>query len=236
MRPELTVREAYVDVQQPRVDEVVRRVESAGGTAVVVPLMLGSGYHVQVDIAAAVDRGRSVATEALGPAPTLAAALRDRLAEAGVADDAAVVLAAAGSSRAQSEQQTRDMAAILRAERTGPVVAAFGSAAYPRVDDAVASLREAGEQRVAVAAYLIGRGYFFDRLREAGADVLTEPLGAHPAVVTRVLELYDAARSGRPGAATGCASGPTEPGPSRPATRRSPSSDLGGGVLAALRA
>ncbi|WP_404829246.1 sirohydrochlorin chelatase [Epidermidibacterium keratini] len=196
-RAGLDVREAHVDVQSPALKEVVRELEAAGRESVVVPLMLGAGYHVQVDISDAVDATRARAADPLGPHPALASALRARLAAAGVAPDTAVVLAAAGSSRAASEQQTRDMAAILRAERAGPVVAAFGSAAYPRVGDAVTALREAGERRVAIAAYLIGRGFFFDRLCEAGADVVSEPLGAHPAVVARVLELYDAATSPR---------------------------------------
>src|SRR5690554_3067433 len=56
-RPGLDVREAFVDVQQPEVADVVTSVVTAdggGGGVVVVPLLLSGGYHVEVDIAEAV--------------------------------------------------------------------------------------------------------------------------------------------------------------------------------------
>ena len=53
LRPGLDVREAYVDVQQPDLVDVVAGLPE-GETAVVVPLLLCVGYHVKVDIARAV--------------------------------------------------------------------------------------------------------------------------------------------------------------------------------------
>src|SRR5690606_3602823 len=51
--PEALVREAYVDVEQPEVAGVVAEA-AAHGPVVVVPLLLSTGFHTGVDIAAAV--------------------------------------------------------------------------------------------------------------------------------------------------------------------------------------
>ena len=75
--PHLDVREAFVDVQPPRVDEVVDDVD---GLAVVVPLLLTSGFHHRVDIARAARRpkrsspGRSAPRSAAHPGAAAAAA------------------------------------------------------------------------------------------------------------------------------------------------------------------
>ncbi|MGO2702390.1 MAG: sirohydrochlorin chelatase, partial [Cellulosimicrobium funkei] len=108
-RPDLDVREAFVDVQQPEVADVVTAVVApsdggAPGDAVVVPLLLSAGFHVSVDVAAAVEdrgpgTGAAAASGPLGPDPRLVDLLAERLAEAGLRDGDAVVIAAAGSSR-----------------------------------------------------------------------------------------------------------------------------------------
>ncbi|HAP91023.1 MAG TPA: cobalamin biosynthesis protein CbiX, partial [Arthrobacter bacterium] len=98
LRPGLDIREAYVDVQEPDLVDVVAGLP-AGAPAVVVPLLLSVGYHVKVDIARAVkSRPGSLAAAPLGPDPRLAALLDQRLREAGVTERDAIVLAAAGSS------------------------------------------------------------------------------------------------------------------------------------------
>ncbi|WP_369824451.1 sirohydrochlorin chelatase [Cellulosimicrobium sp. CUA-896] len=106
-RPDLDVREAFVDVQEPEVADVVTSVvapaEGGPGDAVVVPLLLSGGFHVGVDIAASVEdrgpgTGSAAAATPLGPDARLVDLLADRLAEAGVRADDAVVIAAAGSS------------------------------------------------------------------------------------------------------------------------------------------
>ncbi len=96
--PDVSVEEAFVDVQQPEIDDVVRAVSPR--PAVVVPLLLSTGFHTKVDIARAVTDagGRATATAALGPHPLLAELLATRLHEAGLSAGDAVVLAAAGSS------------------------------------------------------------------------------------------------------------------------------------------
>jgi len=216
VRPDLDVREAFVDVQQPEVADVVTRAvapcasgEGRGGAAVVVPLLLSTGFHVNVDITEAVsadhegrgpDHGPAAAAGALGPDPRLAQVLADRLAEAGVRPHDAVVLAAAGSSRAGAARDVEAVAEHLRAHHEGPVTVGFGAMATPSVRDAVAAAREVlataarGEEgaaaRVVVAAYLLAPGFFHDRLRETGADLVTAPLAPDPRLTAIVLDRY----------------------------------------------
>ena len=249
-RPGLDVREAFVDVQQPEVGEVLtgamRDADAAvsdgaaldgasgagagasgagasgagapedGPAAVVVPLLLSTGYHVRHDIAQAVaavnasDEGVAVAAEPLGPHPLLVDILADRYAAAEAAhgpfrSDDAVVLAAAGSSVAAAATAVEEVTSAL-AQRLGRVVTpSYGAGAEPRVPAAVAAARAGapgmpGAARVIVVSYLLAPGYFLDRVLEAGADVVTDPVAgpagaekADPRLVEVVLDRFDAA-------------------------------------------
>jgi sirohydrochlorin ferrochelatase len=181
-RVEVPVREAYVDVHGPSLDEVLQP------GAVVVPLLLSAGYHVRVDIASAARAvGDVTVAPPLGapdPAPPrpLVELLHERLTEAGLAADDAVVLAAAGSSDDAAAVSVEAMGAALAAGLGRVVHVAYGAARAPTVPDQVASLRARGAARVVVAAYLLAPGHFHDRLLEAGADAVARPLvtGAVP--------------------------------------------------------
>ncbi|HEV6952528.1 MAG TPA: CbiX/SirB N-terminal domain-containing protein, partial [Promicromonospora sp.] len=94
-RPGLDVREAFVDVQQPEVGDVLAGAvrdaagheRAAGPAAVVVPLLLSTGYHVRHDIAQAVRAANAAgevaaAADPLGPHPLLVDILADRYAAA----------------------------------------------------------------------------------------------------------------------------------------------------------
>jgi sirohydrochlorin ferrochelatase len=226
-RPELDVREAFVDVQQPEVDEVLAGAVRDAGSAVVVPLLLSTGYHVRHDIAQAVaavnasGAGAALAAEPLGPHPLLVDILADRYAAAEAAHgpfrpDDAVVLAAAGSSVAAAATAVEEVTSAL-AQRLGrPITPSYGAGAEPRVPAAVAAARAAAgatpgasgtsgaagtsAPRVIVVSYLLAPGYFLDRVLEAGADVVTDPVAgparaekADPRLVQVVLDRYDAA-------------------------------------------
>jgi sirohydrochlorin ferrochelatase len=188
-RPTLDIRLSYVDVQQPRLGDLMTG--AIDGPAVVVPLLLTTGYHVRVDIASAVSGTDAVAAPPLGFDKRLVEILAERVAAAGPAD--AVVLAAAGSSDARSRA---DVEAVARAL---PVAARVGYAATstPRVPDVVAALRAEGAERVVIAAYLLVDGLFHRSLHRAGADWVTEPLVTHRAVEDLVLHRYDVARNAR---------------------------------------
>lgn len=193
VRAGVEVRQAFVDVQEPRVGDVVAEAVAGGARAVVVPLLLSAGYHVHVDIAAAVVDRPAVAAQALGPDVRLVGCLVDRLRDAGAEPGDAVVLAAAGSSDPRAVQAVRTTADLLAATwPSGVVLPAYGSAAEPRVPDAVARLRAGGAARVVVATYLLAPGWFHRQLRSAGADAVTAPLAPDLRVVDIALDRYDA--------------------------------------------
>ncbi|PRY11811.1 sirohydrochlorin chelatase [Kineococcus rhizosphaerae] len=186
-RPGLDVEAAHVDVHEPFLADVVERVcADAGRDAVVVPLLLSSGYHVRVDIAEALTRGggRAVASAALGPSEVITDVLVERL--GGFAGN--VVLAAAGSSDAQAQADVARAAQSLSQRLGRPVTSGFLSAQDPPVAGAVAAARPGP---VAVVSYLLAPGVFSARLGSVGAALVTEPLGIDPRVVDLVLARYD---------------------------------------------
>ncbi|MDQ0031313.1 sirohydrochlorin chelatase [Arthrobacter bambusae] len=199
LRPGLTVVEAYVDVQEPELGGVVAGLPE-GTAAVVVPLLLSTGYHVKVDIPKAIkSRPEVSAAPPLGPDPRLAELLAARLRDSGLGDDDGVLLAAAGSSlpdgSVDSEEQARQLAELL----PNPVRVAYGASAEPKVPDGVAALRaelaeveNGAAGRVVVASYLLATGYFHDQLAKAGADIVTAPLLPSPVLAEIALERYDA--------------------------------------------
>jgi len=197
LRPGLETTAAFVDVQPPTVADVVEGLAADGRPAVVVPLLLSGGYHVHVDIARAVEGADgTVAARPLGPDERLVAVLHDRLLTTGAdpADAAtAVVLAAAGSSDQRSVADVDATAALLQQRWAGPVTTGYGSAATPRVPDAVADARSHGAARVVLASYLLAPGHFHDKLAEAGADVVSAPLLPDDRIAAVLLDRYDAA-------------------------------------------
>lgn len=211
LRPGLTVVEAYVDVQEPELSGVVAGLPE-GTPAVVVPLLLSTGYHVKVDIPKAIKgRPEVVATPPLGPDPRLAELLAARLREAGLGDDDGVLLAAAGSSLPDGSVDSEEQARLLAELLPNKVRVAYGASAEPNVPDGVAALRAEladaeragteqarGAGRVVVASYLLATGYFHDQLFKAEADVVTAPLLPSPALAEIALERYDAAVAARP--------------------------------------
>ncbi|TDC51879.1 sirohydrochlorin chelatase [Jiangella ureilytica] len=193
--PGVDVRVAYVDVIAPTLSSVLSDVP-AGVRPVVVPMFLASGYHVRVDVPAAVasDGGRAVVTPALGPDPAVVAAVESRLRAAAGSLPSAVVLAAAGSSDQDALAEVSVAASRLSSSLGGlPVVPAYVTTASPSVPDAVASLRSAGHATVAVASYLLAPGLFQQRLDSVGADVVAPPIGVHPLVAELIAARYRAA-------------------------------------------
>jgi len=179
---------AYVDVQEPSVADALDDVMSRHSSAVVVPLLLSRGFHVDVDIAGAVAaHPGSRAVAPLGPDPLLATLLAQRLLDAGATPDAHVVLAAAGSSRPQAAEDVELAADQLAEVWEAPVTVAYATATAPSVPNAVSAARAAGAGRVAVASYLLAEGSFHDRLTEARADLVTAPLADDDAVLAVIL-------------------------------------------------
>jgi sirohydrochlorin ferrochelatase len=180
---DVPVEVAYADVRQPDVRSVV------DGPCVVVPVFLAAGYHVRVDIPAQIGpRSDVVLTSPLGVEAV--PALRDRMREAGVRRGDVVVFAAAGSSDARALADVRRAARMVGASAIGYV-----ATASPRVADVVAGVRGLG-RRVAVASWLLAPGVFHGALAGCGADLVSEPIGAHPLVVEALVRKYFSARAG----------------------------------------
>ncbi|MEO3765917.1 CbiX/SirB N-terminal domain-containing protein [Streptomyces sp. B5E4] len=196
LRPGLRVRLGHVELNEPLLRDTL---ETLTGDAVLVPLLFGRGHHVTRDIPGAVRAagerdGAARVAAPLGPHPLLAAALAERLAQAGWRGGDGVVLAAAGSRAARSAADTAATAALL-ADRLGvPVLPAYASAAAPTVAEAARALAARGCRRIGVACCFTAPGLFAHRTaadaRALGLPVAA-PLGPHPALARLVLHRYD---------------------------------------------
>jgi sirohydrochlorin ferrochelatase len=195
-RPGLVAVLAHLGFCDPSVpaalDELVRQ---GVDEVVVVPLLLTAAYHAKVDLPALLsqavrDHPRLVIRQAevLGPHPLLFELLRRRLAEAGAEPGMSLALAAAGTSDPAANAELADVAASLGAS----IGFASGS---PAIADTVTDLRARGAKQVALATYMLAPGELADRLHDAGADVVTEVLGAAPEVVEVILSRHDAVRA-----------------------------------------
>lgn len=192
--PHVRVLEAFVDVQEPAVADVVADAV-AEGPVVVVPVLLSTGFHTKVDIAEAVAPygDRAVAAAPLGPHDLLALTLESRLEEVRLAADDSLILAAAGSTDPAAADAVRIVAGRLANCLHRPVTVAFAAGAQPRIGDAVAAARADGAERVVVASYVLAPGYFADVVSGAGADVVTAPLAPDVRVAGVIAERYSEA-------------------------------------------
>ncbi|HTI28386.1 MAG TPA: sirohydrochlorin chelatase [Kutzneria sp.] len=181
--PGVPVEVAYVDVRSPSLTEVLSGVS---GPAVVVPAFLAAGYHVRVDVPEQIllsGAASVTVTPALGPDDLVLDAVHDRLVAAGWSRGDGVVLAAAGSSDSRAVADVHRAARRLAVLTGGEVQVGFITSAQPSVIEAVAS---AGP-RVAIASWLLAPGLFHQRLAGMGADLVSEPIGAHPRLVDLVV-------------------------------------------------
>jgi sirohydrochlorin ferrochelatase len=185
---------AFVDVIGPTPAEVLRGLTDP---AILVPAFLARGYHVNDDIPAHVAASGHpdvTVAEALGPSPEIARVLADRLIESAWCPGDSVILAAAGTSDPAARSDLHKMAASTSALTSSRVELAFAATGEPAVADAVAALRSRGARRVVVASYLLADGLFQDRLRDSGADAVSDPLGSHPAIVRLIASRFRRAR------------------------------------------
>jgi len=172
------VRAAFVDVQQP---DAASAVHAASGPLVVVPLLLSTGFHVRVDLQAAVaDRPDAVVASPLGPDPRLATVLASR-----VPGDRAVILAAAGSRDPASAPACEQAAALLREQVAVPVHLAYLAARAPSLPHVAAQHPDA-----LVVPYLLAHGFFHDlAVRQAPDHTVTAPLLETTAVPDALVDL-----------------------------------------------
>jgi sirohydrochlorin ferrochelatase len=189
-RPDVPVSLGFVDVDVPALPGLVSRVVADSNQSVVVPLLLSSGYHVYVDIAAEAHRwpGRVDAAPALGPDPVLTEVMADRLGDLTRIDH--VVMAAAGSSDRRALADCTETARLLEAHINRPVQVGYVSGA----GEHLASVLARTPGRVAVATYLLAPGYFADKVRRLAAGRhVSSPLGADPRIADLALRRYQSA-------------------------------------------
>lgn len=214
LRPGVETTVAFVSVADPTPQQALAGLLADGAREVVVlPLLLGQGYHVRHDIPKAIRAAADLPggdalsvyrAPALGPDPMLATVLADRLAEVGgPVFGTQVVLAAAGSSDRRANADAVAMAGML-AERLGmPVRTAYVTGAQPPVAELLARLARRGRP-IAVATYLLSSGEFSRRVADSATLAALDadhprtlrvgaPLGAHDLVARLVLRRYDAA-------------------------------------------
>jgi sirohydrochlorin ferrochelatase len=177
---------AFVDVHGPYVGDVVT------SDSVVVPLLLGDGYHVNVDIAAAVAASPgAIGTRALGPDTRITRLLLERLRAVGATRKDLLFLAAAGSSEEAADAAVRRTARELSIRCGSPVTVAYGASRSPSLADEVVRLRAAApHRRIVAVSYLLASGHFHQKVLDCGADLVTEPLlTTHRPVDERLVEL-----------------------------------------------
>lgn len=187
------VRVSFVDVLGPSPTEVLAAEADSGRPAILVPAFLARGYHVRVDVPTHVTASGHpdvTLTPALGPDPRVAAVVAARLVESGWRAGDSVILAAAGSSDPAARNDLIQATEMLSALIDSPVELAFAATGGPRVSEAVACLRSRRAGRVVVASYLLADGLFQRRLHDAGADLVTKPLGTHPGIARIVADRF----------------------------------------------
>ena len=195
--PGVDVITAWLELVTPGLNEVMRGMDRP---AVLVPLLLSTGYHATIDLpSAAALSGAPVHVAApLGPDRYLARAMTARLREAGVLPGDGVVLAAAGSTDPAGLADVEQAAALLCSEWGPRVTFAYLSAAGPDVPAAVEHLRRTGGHRVCVAPYLLAPGRFSRRVTDlaaaTGATTVAPVLGGHRLVTDLVLLRYEQGR------------------------------------------
>ncbi|MEU3661743.1 sirohydrochlorin chelatase [Streptomyces sp. NPDC032940] len=200
LRPALPVHLGHIELNAPLLPDTLAAL--GDGEAVLVPLLLSHGHHVERDIPgmAAASPARTRVAAPLGPHPLLVDALHDNLLEAGwplhAPRDAAVVLASAGSRAPASRADTERTAALLAARLGVPVLPAYASAAAPTVPDAIRTLTARGHRRIAVAAHFTAPGRFATESTTHAPWIASAPLGTHPAMARLLLHRYDEALAG----------------------------------------
>ena len=166
--PDVEVRAAFVDVQEPAAADLVPTIE---GPVVIVPLLLSSGFHVHHDLnGIAAKRADAVVADPMGPDPLLAEILAERL--GALPDGVPVILTVAGSRDPRALTDAEGMAAALRERIDRPVELAYLAARQPDLPTALAAHPDA-----VVSTYLLARGFFFDLAgRQASGRALALPL------------------------------------------------------------
>jgi sirohydrochlorin ferrochelatase len=179
---DVLVQPCFVDVAEP---SLVDALAAVSGPAVIVPVLLSTGYHVTSDIpSVTAGRPATVVTAPLGPDPRVSEAALARLDEARGSTErrAPLVVVAAGSSDPQARVQLGTVGGHVERAVGRPV--AIAQLTDP---DPLAGVPASAE----VVNYLLAPGYFDDQLRvKAGGRLVADPIGAHPLVADVIVARF----------------------------------------------
>lgn len=198
--PDVPVRAGFVELVDPSIDVALADLLAGGApSAVVVPLMIGTGGHVRVDIPEAIAEGRADATDAdvryaphLGPDPLLRRVVRDRIATAATGWDPAdttVVLVGRGALVTDANADHVRLARVLW-EEAGyrEVVPCFIQVTRPDLAGGLDRAYAAGARRIVVMPHFLFPG----RLRTWTHDQVAAWREVHPDADVRVAEVIGA--------------------------------------------
>ena len=173
--PDVPVTTGYVELAEPGIAQAVRsavaspassEASASGPRAVVVPLMLHTGGHVQTDIPEAIDEGRDGATVGYGrpllPDPRLLSVLRQRVDAALTgrrARDTSVVVVGRGALVPEANAEHCHLARML-CEVGGyeQVLPAFIQVSRPSVPEVLSAAAAAGATHIVVAPVFLFPG------------------------------------------------------------------------------
>lgn len=195
--PDVPVTTSYVELNEPVLADVMRENRRP---AVVVPLLLSTGYHIASDLPAAARLSSYPVRIArpLGPHPLLAALMARRLQASGARRGDAVVMVAAGTNDADGLVDLIAAGRMLQQHWGTPVRVAHLSGRGRGVAESVGELRADGHQRVAAVPYLLAPGFFARKGRAAaqlaGCTTVADILGPDPLVAELVVRRYLALR------------------------------------------
>lgn len=194
--PDSRVVQAFVDVQEPTVLDVIEQ-ERVLDDVVVVPLLLSVGFHTAVDIADAVRPHANVRQgEPLGTHPLIAEVLAVRLhaaVEGMWLPGDHVVLAAAGSSNPAAVADVAAASEHLARLIPAPITIGYASAIDPKIGEAVAAARRHGATRVIAASHVLAPGYFAGLVEKSGADRVSAPLGVDARIADVIIDRFRSA-------------------------------------------
>ncbi|MFD4183903.1 sirohydrochlorin chelatase [Rhodococcus sp. NPDC058514] len=205
-RPDLDVRLCFLDLSAPSVDQAIDSVAADGhSSAVVVPLLLGSAFHARVDLPALLAAGSRrhpglslIQADVLGDDARLVSAVRDRVADTGVAlgdPEIGVVLAAVGSSSAAANELTTRIGPRLHSGTAWAGVEVCFATTEPGLPQAVSTLRSRGARSIVVAPWFLAPGLLTDRIGRsadgcAPGSLRADVIGDHPLLAEVALDRY----------------------------------------------
>ena len=191
--PGVRVEAGFVELTPPTIDKALSDVLDGAASAVVVPLMIGSGGHVREDIPQAIAAGKSahegatvVYTRHLGSPAPLISAVRKRIATAcddWAAGDVTVVFVGRGCSVTDANaDHIRLGRVLLETGSYAAVVPAFIQVAQPTVAEALDVALLTGSRRIVVMPHYLFPG----RLTAWVQAAVDKWSGAHPDAEVRV--------------------------------------------------